>query len=110
MLFAQRISLTNNEENYYYDYPILKEIDSKIFARKLCDIKMHHSNSILYGLSNRYTLQASFNMYDEEKDWFDAVENNIKSEILPSADKILKAKINLKILPKISEIKEAVKK
>ncbi|MFC2996090.1 hypothetical protein ACFODO_12590 [Acinetobacter sichuanensis] len=108
MLFAQRISLTNNEENYYYDYPILKEIDSKIFAKKLCDIKRNHSNSILYGLSNRYTVQAPFNMYNEEKEWFHAVENYIKSEILSSADRILKAKINLKILPKISEIKEAV--
>lgn len=110
ILFAQRISITNSEENYYYDFPILKEIDPKIFARKLCDIKIHHSNSILYGLSNRYTVQAPFNMYNEEKDWFDAVENHIKSEILPSADRILKAKINLKILPKISEIKEAIKK
>ncbi|WP_262478995.1 NTPase [Acinetobacter schindleri] len=36
-LFAQRISLTNSEENYYYDYPILKEIDPIVFAKKLCD-------------------------------------------------------------------------
>lgn len=106
MIFAQRISLTNNEENYYYDYPILKEIDYKVFARKLCSIKRNHSNSILYGLSNRYTVQASFNMYKEEKEWLGKVENNIKSEILPSADRILRAKINLHILPKIVEIKE----
>lgn len=33
-LFAQRISLTNSEENYYYDLPILIEIDPKLFAKK----------------------------------------------------------------------------
>lgn len=105
-LFAQRISLTNSEENFYYDFPILKEINSKELARKLCNTNSHHCNSILHGLSNRYTIKGSFDMYAEEKNWFDAVENSIKTEIFPSANKILRAKINLRILPKISKIKE----
>ena len=107
-LFAQRISLTNSEENFYYDFPILKEINSKDFARKLCDTRSNHSNSILHGISNRYMIKGSFDMYAEEKNWFDAVENSIKKDILDSANKILKAKINLRILPKISEIKKSI--
>lgn len=105
-LFAQRISLTNSEENLYYDFPILKEIDSNNFASKLCKISRYNSNYILSGLDQRYSIQASFNMYFEEKDWLDEVEINIKTKILPSADKILRAKINLYILPKIVEIKK----
>lgn len=107
-LFAQRISLTNSEENFYYDFPILKEINSKDFARKLCDTWSNHSNSILHGISNRYMIKGSFDMYAEEKNWLDAVENSIKTDILDSANKILKAKINLRILPKISEIKKSI--
>lgn len=107
-LFSQRISLTNSEENFYYDFPILKEINSKDFARKLCDTRSNHSNSILHGISNRYMIKGSFDMYAEEKNWFDAVENSIKKDILDSANKILKAKINLRILPKISEIKKSI--
>lgn len=107
-LFAQRISLTNSEENFYYNFPILKEINSKDFARKLCDTWSNHSNSILHGISNRYMIKGSFDMYAEEKNWFDAVENSIKTDILDSANKILKAKINLRILPKISEIKKSI--
>jgi len=107
-LFAQRISLTNSEENFYYNFPILKEINSKDFARKLCDTRSNHSNSILHGISNRYMIKGSFDMYAEEKNWFDAVENSIKTDILDSANKILKAKINLRILPKISEIKKSI--
>ena len=107
-LFSQRISLTNSEENFYYDFPILKEINSKDFARKLCDTRSNHSNSILHGISNRYMIKGSFDMYAEEKNWFDAVENSIKTDILDSANKILKAKINLRILPKISEIKKSI--
>ncbi|MEG1696295.1 MAG: P-loop NTPase fold protein, partial [Acinetobacter sp.] len=76
-LFSQRISLTNSEENFYYDFPILKEINSKDFARKLCDTRSNHSNSILHGISNRYMIKGSFDMYAEEKNWFDAVENSI---------------------------------
>jgi hypothetical protein len=105
-LFAQRISLTNSEENFYYDFPILKEINSEEMARKLCNTNSHHCNSILHGLSNRYTIKGSFDMYTEEKNWFDAVENSIKTEIFPSANKILRAKINLRVLPKIAKIKE----
>lgn len=105
-LFAQRISLTNSEENFYYDFPILKEIDPQYFAKKLCNIKSNHSSSILHGLSNRYLIKGSSDMYAEEKNWFDAVENSIKIEILPSANKILRAKINLRVLPKILKIKE----
>ena len=107
-LFSQRISLTNSEENFYYDFPILKEINAKDFARKLCDTRSNHSNSILHGISNRYMIKGSFDMYAEEKNWFDAVENSIKTDILDSANKILKAKINLRILPKISEIKKSI--
>ena len=107
-LFSQRISLTNSEENFYYDFPILKEINSKDFARKLCDTRSNHSNSILHGISNRYMIKGSFDMYAEEKNWFDAVENSIKKDILDSANRILKAKINLRILPKISEIKKSI--
>ncbi|MEG2884334.1 MAG: hypothetical protein RR884_07080, partial [Acinetobacter sp.] len=107
-LFSQRISLTNSEENFYYDFPILKEINFKDFARKLCDTRSNHSNSILHGISNRYMIKGSFDMYAEEKNWFDAVENSIKKDILDSANKILKAKINLRILPKISEIKKSI--
>ncbi|MGY6624933.1 P-loop NTPase fold protein [Acinetobacter johnsonii] len=107
-LFAKRISLTNSEENFYYNFPILKEINSKDFARKLCDTRSNHSNSILHGISNRYMIKGSFDMYAEEKNWFDAVENSIKTDILDSANKILKAKINLRILPKISEIKKSI--
>lgn len=105
-LFAQRISLTNSEENFYYDIPILKEINSIDFARKLCHTTRDNSHSILNGLSKRYIIKASFDMYAEEKDWFNAVENSIKIEILPTANKILRTKINLKILPKILQIKE----
>lgn len=107
-LFSQRISLTDSEENFYYDFPILKEINSKDFARKLCDTRSNHSNSILHGISNRYMIKGSFDMYAEEKNWFDAVENSIKKDILDSANRILKAKINLRILPKISEIKKSI--
>lgn len=109
-LFAQRISLTNSEENYYYDLPILIEIDPKLFAKKLCQIKIHHSNSILIGLYNRYKMKDLFDMYNEENKWLDDVETSIKSDILPLSNKILKAKINLRILPKISEIKEEANK
>ncbi|MGS0707462.1 P-loop NTPase fold protein [Acinetobacter sp. ANC 3781] len=109
-LFAQRIILTNSEENYYYDYPILKEIDPIVFAKKLCDTNSNHSNSILHGLWNRYSIKGSFDMYAKENKWFADVENSIKSDILPSAHKILKAKINLRILPKISEIKKEANK
>lgn len=105
-LFAQRISLTNSEENFYYDFPILNEINFAEFARKLCNTNSHHCNCILHGLSNRYTIKCSFDMYAEEKKWFDAVENSIKTEILPSANRILRAKIKLRILPKILKIKE----
>ncbi|WP_262478819.1 hypothetical protein [Acinetobacter schindleri] len=66
----------------------------------------NHSNSILHGLWNRYSIKGSFDMYAKENKWFANVENSIKSDILPSAHKILKAKINLRILPKISEIKK----
>lgn len=104
-LFAQRIILNNGGENLYYDFPILKAIDSKIFSSKLCNISRYCSNYVLNGLDNRYSIKASFNMYTEEKEWFDEVENNIKSDVLPSADKTLRAKINLHILPKIIEIK-----
>lgn len=109
-LFAQRISLTNSEENYYYDLPILIEIDPKLFAKKLCQIKIHHSNSILIGLYNRYKMKGLFDMYNEENKWLDDVETSINSDILPLANKILKAKINLRILPKILEIKEEANK
>lgn len=105
-LFAQRIILNNSEENLYYNFPILKEIDTNIFASKLCNIIRNNSNHILNGLNIRYSTQGSFNMYIEEKSWLDSVENHIKTSILPSADKILRAKINLYILPKIAEIKE----
>ncbi|WP_298146086.1 hypothetical protein [uncultured Acinetobacter sp.] len=105
-LFAQRIILNNSEENLYYNFPILKEIDTNIFASKLCNIIRNNSNHILNGLNIRYSTQGSFNMYIEEKSWLDSVENHIKTSILPSADKILRAKINLYILPKIVEIKE----
>ena len=57
---------------------------------------------------NRYMIKGSFDMYAEEKNWFDAVENSIKKDILDSANRILKAKINLRILPKISEIKKSI--
>ena len=53
-------------------------------------------------------IKGSFDMYAEEKNWFDAVENSIKKDILDSANRILKAKINLRILPKISEIKKSI--
>ncbi|KXZ67655.1 hypothetical protein AVENLUH8758_02265 [Acinetobacter venetianus] len=105
-LFAQRISLTNREENFYYDLPILKEINSEEFARKLCNTNIHHCNSILYGLSTRYKIKASFDMYKEEKDWFDNVEDIIRTKIFPIANKILRAKITLRILPEISKIKK----
>jgi len=109
-LFAQRISLTNSEENYYYNLPILREIDPEVFAKKLCQIKSRHSNSVLIGLYNRYTIKGSFDMYDEENKWLDHVENSIKSDVLPSADKIMKTKINLRILSKILEIKNEIEK
>lgn len=105
-LFAQRIILNNSGESLYWDFPILKEINSKEFASKLCKISRYNSNYILSGLDQRYSIQASFNMYIEEKDWLDEVEINIKTKILPSADKILRAKINLHILPKLAKIKE----
>lgn len=105
-LFAQRISLTNREENFYYDLPILKEINSEEFARKLCNTNIHHCNSILYGLSIRYKIKAHFDMYKEEKDWFDNVEDIIRTKIFPIANKILRAKITLRILPEISKIKK----
>ncbi|WP_111884909.1 P-loop NTPase fold protein [Acinetobacter sp. CFCC 11171] len=103
-LFSQRIIHNNSEDNLYYDFPILKEIEPNIFSSKLCNISRHDSNYILSGLEKRYSIH-SFNMYDEEKDWFDRVESDIKSSILPLADKILRAKINLYILPKIVQIK-----
>lgn len=109
-LFAQRISLTNSEENYYYNLPILREIDPEVFAKKLCQIKSRHSNSVLIGLYNRYTIKGSFDMYDEENKWLDHVENSIKSDVLPSADKVMKTKINLRILSKILEIKNEIEK
>ena len=105
-LFYERISLTNSFENYYYNYPILKKIEAEEFAQKLCTVNTSNTNSILYGLSNRYTTKGHINMYAEEKNWFDNVENSIRKEILPSANKILRAKINLTILPKILQIKE----
>ena len=105
-LFSQRIMLNNSVENLYYDFPILKEIDPTEFASKLCNISRYSSNNVIYGLYKRYSIQASFNMYIEEKSWLDSVENDIKTSILPSADKILRAKINLHILPKLAEIKE----
>lgn len=105
-LFAQRIILSNSGESLYYDFPILKEINSKEFASKLCKTSRYNSNYILSGLEKRYSTQASFNMYIEEKDWLEEVENNIRAKILPSADKILRAKINLNILPKLVEIKK----
>lgn len=105
-LFAQRIIRNNSGENLYYDFPILKKIEPKEFASKLCNISRYNSNYVLGGLDQRYSIQASFNMYIEEKSWLDDVENDIKTSILPSADKTLRAKINLHILPKIGEIKE----
>lgn len=108
-LFVQRIILNNSVENFYYNFPILNAIDPKEFAEKLCNINHHNSKRILYGLFNRYTIKASFNMYTQEKLWLDRVENSIKTNTLPSANKILKARINLQILPEILEIKEAVK-
>ncbi|MHA3116822.1 hypothetical protein E0H86_13275 [Acinetobacter sp. ANC 4635] len=109
-LFIQRISLTNREENYYYNYPIMKEVNAQVFANKLCMIKQSDCMSSLYGLSHRYSIQASFNMYIEEKSWFNQVEDYIKTNILPTANKITKARINLRILPEISKIKEDAEK
>lgn len=105
-LFSQRIMLNNSVENLYYDFPILKEIDPTKFATKLCNISRYNSNYVLSGLYKRYSIQASFNMYIEEKEWLEKVENSINLHILPSANKLLKAKINLKILPEIVQIKE----
>lgn len=55
-------------------------------------------------------MKGLFDMYNEENKWLDDVETSINSDILPLANKILKAKINLRILPKILEIKEEANK
>ena len=105
-LFAQRITLTNSTENYYYNYPIVNKIDADKFSQKLCEINISSANSILIGLFNRYSMIGHINMYSVEKTWFDEVERCINENILPSANRLMKARINLKILPKILKIKE----
>ena len=105
-LFAQRITLTNSTENYYYNYPIVNKIDADKFSQKLCEINISSANSILIGLFNRYSMIGHINMYSVEKTWFDEVERCINENILPSANRLMKARINLKILPKVLKIKE----
>ena len=62
-LFYQRVNLTNSTENYYYDFPILKEINTSNFAGRLCEIPRKDTMKVLYALNNRYTSHSISRMY-----------------------------------------------
>ena len=74
-LFYQRINLTNSTENYYYDFPILKEIKAQDFASRLCEIPHKDTMRVLYVLNNRYTSHSTAKMYLEEQQWFGELIN-----------------------------------
>lgn len=104
-LFYQRINITNQSENLFYDIPILREIDQIRFSQELCDLPKSNLFIILRALETRYTVQTSDPIYLEEKDWLDQVFENINNVILSNSRRLKKAKIEQVIVPQLSRIR-----
>ena len=90
--------------NEYYDYPIFNHFKGEDFVNRLCEIKSLDTRQVLYTLNTRYKVISSKNIYSQEKSWFDKVIQ-VTEQKLESSDRLVKAKINLKILPKLLEIR-----
>lgn len=104
-LFYQRIALTNNAENYYYNYPILKSINPVEFANKICTIKKSATLMILHALKERYCMKLSPSIYSEEKEWFEFVLQEFQGNNFQIESNLIKFKINKIILPELLDIK-----
>lgn len=103
-LFYHRINLTNSSENLFFDVPVLNGIDSVYFSEILCDLPKSKLITILTALRKRYQLVMENPVYLNEKDWINAVYNNINDVILPGSTRLKKAKIEQRILPIFREI------
>lgn len=106
-LFYHRIGLTNSRENYYYDVPILLEIQPDKFANELCILNREDSSIILSGLKNRYQVIMNNSPYNEERGWLESVISYLETMINGThvCARLTKAKIELNLLPALQEIK-----
>jgi hypothetical protein len=90
--------------NEYYDYPIFNFFNIEDFVNRLCQIKSEDTMRILYAMERRYEVNSPKNIYSQEMKWFEEVIRTTEKK-LESAERLVKAKINLKLLPKLREIK-----
>ena len=59
--------------NDYYDYPILKYIDTNEFVDQLCSARHYNAMQVLYAISQRYKTMSFNKIYEKEELWFDDV-------------------------------------
>ena len=103
-LFYHRVNLTNQSENLFYDQPIFNKVNPIEFSNILCDLSKSDLVVILRALRNRYKLKIQDPVYPKEKQWIDKVVDNIENKILPTSNRLKKAKIEQRILPIFKEI------
>ncbi|WP_165382977.1 P-loop NTPase fold protein [Acinetobacter sp. WCHAc060033] len=103
-LFYQRINLTNQSDNLFYDQPIFNKVNPVKFSNNLCDLSKSDLVIILSALRKRYKLIIQNPVYPKEKQWIDKVVENIENKILPTSNRLKKAKIEQRILPIFKEI------
>ncbi|MDQ8936651.1 P-loop NTPase fold protein [Acinetobacter rudis] len=76
-LFYQRICLTNAQDNYYWNIPILKEIPPKDFSEMYTNLDLKSFKVVYSALSNRYNA-SNIDLLQPEKNWLASVIENVE--------------------------------
>lgn len=108
-LFSLKITLSNNENNIYYDTPILQYIKPEDFTNTFLEIPSSYKKKICYAISRRYKIQDFIKHLSEEKSWLESVITNFQKSIKINKGKISSYQLSIYLknyfLPALDELK-----
>jgi hypothetical protein len=76
-LFFRRVSLTNSQDNWYYDVPILASVDADVFVSSLLKLHPAQQRIIMMALHSRYEHGKLDRDLPSEKSWLVSVTQKL---------------------------------
>jgi hypothetical protein len=102
-LFYRRIILSNHQDNFYYETPILHLISPNVFVNRMLSASPENWKTVVYALKQRYRTRLINLELQDELDWLKEISKLLQNEVENRTGKISSFTIKSLIIPYIND-------